>query len=256
MSNQHEWWQDFFSGPVLDFVYKSRDLEITLDETYFIEESLGLNPGSSILDVPCGAGRISIELARRGYQVTGIDINNELLKLAQGKARELKLDINWLEMDMRDLPWNEQFDGAVCFWSSFGYFNEADNTNFLQRVSRSLKTGASFILDTPLIETRLPEMESQERVWWPVGELLALEERTFDHETSRIESEWTFIKDGQIEKKLLSQRLYTYLELVTMLEKAGFGNHKAYSSIDGEPFEMGSTWLYMNTTKLSDPSNY
>lgn len=254
MSNQHEWWQDFFSGPVLDFVYKSKDLETTLDETYFIEESLGLGPGSSILDVPCGAGRISIELARRGYAVTGIDLSTELLELAQSKARELKLDINWLEMDMRNLPWNEQFDGAVCFWSSFGYFNEAGNANFLQHVSRSLKTGASFILDTPLIETRLPEMESQERVWWPVGELLALEERTFDHETSRIESEWTFIKDGQIEKKILSQRLYTYLELVTLLEKAGFGNHQAYASIDWEPFGLGSTWLYLTTTKLSDPT--
>ena len=253
MSNKHEWWQDFFSGPVLDFVNESRDLETTLDETYFIEESLGLNSGASILDVPCGSGRISIELARRGYQVTGIDINTELLDLAQTKAKDINLDINWLEMDMRDLPWHDHFDGAICFWSSFGYFNEADNANFLQRVSRSLKTGASFILDTPLIETRLPEMESQERVWWPAGELLALEERTFDHETSRIESEWTFIKDGQIEKKILSQRLYTYLELVTMLEKAGFGNHQAYSSIDGEPFGMGSTWLYINTTKLSDP---
>ena len=94
MSNQHEWWQDFFSGPVLDFVYKSKDLETTLDETYFIEESLGLGPGSSILDVPCGAGRISIELARRGYAVTGIDLSTELLELAQSKARELKLDIN------------------------------------------------------------------------------------------------------------------------------------------------------------------
>ena len=70
MSNKHEWWQDFFSGPVLDFVNESRDLETTLDETYFIEEALGLNSGASILEVPCGAARISIEIARRGYKLT------------------------------------------------------------------------------------------------------------------------------------------------------------------------------------------
>ena len=253
MNNQHEWWQDFFSGPVLDFVNESRDLETTLDETYFIEETLSVNQGDSILDVPCGAGRISIELARRGYNVTGIDISAELLDLAKNKAKDINHDINWAEMDMRQLPWNNQFDGAVCFWSSFGYFSETDNINFINRVSRSLKQGSTFILDTPLIETRLPEMESQERVWWPVGDLLALEERTFDHETSRIESEWTFIKEGRIEKKILSQRLYTYLELINLLEKAGFGNHQAYASIYWEPFGLGSTWLYLATTKLSDP---
>lgn len=253
MSNKHEWWQDFFSGPVLDFVNESRDLETTLDETYFIEEALGLHSGASILDVPCGAGRISIELARRGYKVTGIDINAGLLDLAQTKAKDIKLDINWLEMDMRDLPWLDHFDGAICFWSSFGYFNELDNAHFLRNISRAMKMGATFVIDTPLIETRLPEMESQERVWWPVGDLFVLEERSFDHETSRIESEWTFIKDGQTETKILSQRLYTYLELVTMLEKAGFGNHQAYGSLDWEPFGLGSTWLYLATTKLCDP---
>ncbi|MDA0734974.1 MAG: class I SAM-dependent methyltransferase [Chloroflexi bacterium] len=253
MNNQLEWWQEFFSGLVLDFVQESRDQETTLEEAHFIEQALEIQPGDKILDVPCGGGRLALQLAGRGYQVTGVDISAELLESASRRAEDENLQVNWKQGDMRDLPWPGEFDAALCFWSSFGYFDEAENAAFLKAVSRSLKPGARFLLDTPLIETRLPEMEAQERIWWPVGNLLALEERNFDHETSRVESEWTFIRDGQTERKLLSLRLYTYRELTLLLEQAGFGNLQAYGSLDWEPFGLGSTWLYLVTTKLSDP---
>ena len=90
----------------------------------------------------------------------------------------------------------------------------------------------------------------EERVWWPVEELLALEERNFDHVNSRVESEWTFVRDGRVEKKSLSLRLYTYRELCGLLEQAGFGEHQGYGSLEWEPFELGASWLYMVTTKL------
>ena len=258
MNDQPEWWRDFFSGPVLDFVRFSRDLETTLEEANFIEQSLELQPGDKILDVPCGGGRLALELARRGYQVTGVDISSELLDSARSKAEDETLQVTWKQGDMRDLPWREVFDAAICCWSSFGYFDESENAAFLKAVSLTLKPGALFLLDTPLIETRLPEMEAQERIWWPVGDLRALEERDFDHETSRVESKWTFIRDGQqgaqTTKKLLSLRLYTYRELSHLLEQAGFADHQAYGSLDWEPFGLGSTWLYLATTKSTDPA--
>ena len=83
-----------------------------------------------------------------------------------------------------------------------------------------------------------------------MGHLLVLEERTFDHETSRVESDWTFIRDGRRETKRLSLRLYTYRELALLLEHAGLGERRAYGSLDFEPFEAGSNWLYMVTRKL------
>lgn len=81
-----------------------------------------------------------------------------------------------------------------------------------------------------------------------------MEDRTFDYVNSRVESEWTFVHQGQIEEKSLSLRLYTYRELCRLLEQVGFGNHQAYGSLDWEPFGLGSTWLYLVTTKLADPS--
>lgn len=250
MTNHKDWWQDFFTGLALDFVRHSRDDDDTSAEADFIQEALGLPLESRLLDVPCGGGRLSLEMASRGYRVTGVDFSSSLLQDAKTRANLGRSPVTWERQDMRDLPWQGEFDGAYCFWSSFGYFDDAGNLDFLKAVADSLKPGAPFLIDTPLIETRLPEMESQERIWWPVGDLLALEERGFDHVTSRVESEWTFIQGNQIEKKSLSLRLYTYRELCAMLEEAGFGNHQAYGSLDWEPFELGSTWLYMVTTKL------
>ncbi|MFQ6028934.1 MAG: hypothetical protein ACE5Q6_15740 [Dehalococcoidia bacterium] len=99
------------------------------------------------------------------------------------------------------------------------------------------------------METRLPEMIAEERVWWPVGNLLALEERAFDHATSRVESQWTLVRDGQTEHKSLSLRLYTYRELTLLLEQAGFTGHQAFGSMEWEPFELGALWLYLLTSK-------
>ena len=254
MSEQTEWWHEFFSGSALDFVRHSRDDEQTQEEADYVQQALGLSLGSKILDVPCGGGRLSLELASRGYRVTGVDLSLPLLEAANVEADVQQLAISWEHRDMRDLPWLGEFDGAVCFWSSFGYFDEQGNADFLRAVSDALKPGARFLLDTPLIETRLPEMESEAKVWWQAGDLLALEDRSFDHVNSRVESEWTFVHRGQIGKKSLSLRLYTYRELCSLLELAGFGNHLAYGTVDLEPFALGSTWLYMVTTKLGAPT--
>lgn len=253
MDKRMDWWKEFFSGPVVDFVLNARDEAETHFEANFVQEALSLPEGAEVLDVPCGGGRLSLELATRGYRVTGVDLSLPLLKDARRRAGIRGLHINWHHGDMRELPWRGQFDAALCFWSSFGYFDEQGNVDFLKAVSRALKPGARFLLDTPLMETRLPEMESQQRIWWPVGDLLALEDRSFDHVNSRVESEWTFVRDGLLEKKLLSLRLYTYRELCGLLERAGFGEHQAYGTLAWEPFELGSTWLYLNTTKVSDP---
>ena len=158
---------------------------MTHAEANFVEQALGVPQGAQVLDVPCGGGRLALEMAARGYQVTGVDISPRLLETAQRSSQEQNLEVAWECRDMRELPWKSEFNAAFCFWSSFGYFDEPGNAEFLRAVSRCLKPGATFLLDTPLIETRLPEMEAQERVWWPVDDLLALEERSFDHETSR-----------------------------------------------------------------------
>ena len=115
MGNQTDWWREFFSGPVLDFVQHARDKENTPAEADFIQQATELPPDTKNLDVPCGGGRLSLELASRGYRVTGVDISWPLLEDAKAIADVRHLPISWEHRDMRDLPWRGQFAAAFAF---------------------------------------------------------------------------------------------------------------------------------------------
>lgn len=246
------WWQGFFSGLCLEYVRHARDDEQSRAELAFIRAAMGLPTRSKVLDVPCGAGRLALEMAAWGHDVTAVDQSEELIEAARREAAERGLGVDLRQGDMRSLPADGSYDGAVCFWNSFGYFDDAGNLEFLRSVSRSLKPGGRLALDTPLMETMLHSVADQPRVWTEAGDLLALEERWFEHETGRLESTWTFIRDDQSEVRDMSMRLYTYRELAAMLEQAGFGLHEAYGDLDLTPFELGAPWLYLVTTKMEE----
>ena len=249
------WWEDFFSGLCLAYVRDARGEEQTRAEMGFIGATMGLPARAKVLDVPCGAGRLALEMAEWPYTVTGIDQSAELIEDARRVADEFGLKLDLRQGDMRCLPEDGTYDGAVCFWNSFGYFDDSGNLEFLKAVSRSLKPGGRLALDTPLLETLLLDAVQEPRVWERAGDLLALEERAYDHENGRLESTWTFIRGGQREVREMSMRLYAYRELVGMLEQAGFAQHEAYGDLDLTPFELGAPWLYLVTTKVGEPDS-
>ena len=256
VGDQNGWWGHFFSGLCLEYVRYARDEEQTRAEVGFIHEAMGLPTRARVLDVPCGSGRLALELADRHYRVTAIDQNQRLIEWAEQEAASRDLAVDWQVGDMRVLPEDATYDGAVCFWNSFGYFDDAGNLDFLRAVSRSVKPGGRLALDTPLLETLLLDTVQEPRIWETVGDLLALQERSYDHVTGRLESTWTFMRDAQRDIRDIrdmSIRLYTYRELVTLLERAGFGLHEAYGDLDLTPFELGAPWLYLVTTKVSEP---
>lgn len=245
MTAPPEWWETFFTGLWLEVqpVFRQEGPE----EVDAIERLLKLDRGSAILDVPCGEGRVSIELGRRGYKVTGVDFSDHFISLAEGKAKAAGVDGEWRLEDMRDLSFEGRFDAAINWWGSFGYFTDADNERFAASVFRALKPGGRFLIDAHCAETLLPNFRPQ--MINRVGDVTVLQEGRWDHATGRIHSEWTFIKGDQQERKSISMRIYTYKELTDLLRRAGFEDPEAWDWRTGQPFSFGAGRLALVANK-------
>ena len=219
MNNPSSWWEHFFEGVAVDLWLQALPPDHSEREADFIARALTAPPGAELLDVPCGGGRLSLALGRRGYKMTGVDWSVEFLKHA--RATDSAGTVAWERRDMRDLPWRSRFDGAFCFGNSFGYLDDEGNAAFLRAVAAALKPGARLVLETPMVlENLLGHI--QERAWWQVGDMRLLVVNTYDGGTQRLDTEYTFLSDGRCEVKTGSHRAFTFRELVDLIQGAGF----------------------------------
>jgi SAM-dependent methyltransferase len=244
-----DWHEHFFEGLWLEIQGLTFDEESTRELADAATELLQLLPGARILDVPCGEGRIALELARRGYSVTGLDRSRVLLDQARAKAQARNLEVEWLEADMwgAGLAADRRFDGAVCLWGSFGYGTEEQDGAFLRRLAEALPPGANLVLDTHVVETLLPQWEP--RSWRQIGEVLVCEDRRWVPEAGRVETEWTLSSENRRELRHSSIRIYTYRELCNLLIDSGFEDCSPFGSPDLEAFELGSSRLLLAATR-------
>jgi len=121
------------------------------------------------------------------------------------------------------------------------------NSGFIKAVSSSLQRGGSFLIDIHVAESLFPKY--QPRGWSKVGDVLILEDRSFDHATGRIEVDWTFIRQGEQSTNHCSIRVYTYKEIVALLEHHGFEGFEAFGSLSKDPFKIGASRLLMAARK-------
>jgi len=243
-----DWFENFFHGIALDLWRAAITSEQTRAEADFLQKHLAADPNSRVLDVPCGNGRLSIELARRGHHLTGIDIASEFIEEAKTESAMLSLQIEWFNRDMRDIAERSEFDGAFCFGNSFGYLDDDGNEQFLRAVARSLKVGARFIIDAPAAaECLLPVFA--EHSSFDVADIKLEIDRRYDHEQSRVFTEYNFIRDGIDDRRPMSQRIYPYKELAQLLSNAGLEIQSAFGSLKEEPFSLGAKTLLLVCVK-------
>lgn len=219
MQIQSNWWEDFFHGVAVDLWVNAVPPEHSRREAASVARRLGLPAGSEVLDVPCGAGRLALELAALGYRMTGVDLSAESLN----HARQADADgrVAWEQRDMRDLPWPARFDGAFCYGNSFGYLDDEGNAAFLRAVAAALKPGGRFVLETPMvIESLFTNL--QDRPWFKAGDILLLVTNEYDALRGRLDIEYQFVSGGRIEVRRGSHRAYTYRQLVELMEAVGF----------------------------------
>jgi SAM-dependent methyltransferase len=187
----------------------------------FLEESLQPATESQILDLGCGEGRTTIELAARGYHVTGYDLSLPLLIRAADEAQRRSLQVNFIHGDFRELAFEEQFDAIYCLFTSFGYFDDDSNRKMIQAVASALRAGGRFLLDVVNRDYAIRDLPA--RIWWEGQGCVVLEEVDFNYFTSRIISKRSVVfEDGRHLEQEISARAYSLHELGKILHHAGF----------------------------------
>jgi len=244
-----DWTEEFFSGLWLEVQRRTWSDEDSDDHAEACAGLLDLPASARILDVPCGDGRIAVRLAANGYRVTGLDRTVPLLASARDLAGRVGIEATFETGDMRDLPYRDTFDGAICLWGSLGYGSAEDDDAFLAGIARALRPGGGFVLETHVLETLLPGFhESSVR---QAGDITVAERRRFDPYTSRVEGEWTFTRAGIAEHRHSSILIHPLRGLLKRLEDNGFGDLRCFGSMDLEPFATGAPHCVVRARKAT-----
>lgn len=214
------WWEDLFNDDFIRTMAKITDADISR-EANFIEESLGCEAGATILDLACGTGRHAVELATRGYQVVGFDLSLAMLARASDEAQDRKQKINFVQGDMREMTFEETFDGVFSWNTSFGYFDEEKNATVIAKVHRALKKGGQFLLDVVNRDNLIRSAPSL--AWFEGDGCICMDEMQVDFITSRMKVKRTLMMDdGRTKEIEYSIRIYSLHELGKMLHDNGF----------------------------------
>jgi len=156
------WYKDWFDRDEYELVYHERDEEEAEELIDLLERVVAPTPGATILDVGCGRGRHPRTLARRGYQVTGLDLSERVLAQARRQAEDEGLSIRFLQGDMRAPLCTACFDGVVNLFTAFGYFDEEkDHLRAVEAMATPLKAGGwlfqDFLNASQVQSTLVPE---------------------------------------------------------------------------------------------------
>ncbi|HEY2514700.1 MAG TPA: class I SAM-dependent methyltransferase [Polyangiaceae bacterium] len=240
-----DWWRTYFEGAATEVFRRVFAAKAPADAAT-IEKVLALTSPCRVLDVPCGHGRIAIELAARGHTVTGLDFSSSEIARAQGTARERGLEVDFRLGDMRrDIP-PGAFDAAACFGHSFGYFDDDDdNLGFLRAVYGALRPGGGFAMENAFcMESYLPRA-SERPSWSRVDQFYLLQRETFDPERGRLDIEHTYVtpETGGVDVRRVSCRMYTYREIVSLLRSSGFEDVRGLDAAGDAPFRVGGHLL-------------
>ncbi|MBN1246086.1 MAG: class I SAM-dependent methyltransferase [Anaerolineae bacterium] len=205
-------------------------------EVEAILDLLRLPPSATILDLGCGVGRHALELARRGYQVTGVDRTAAYLAEAQDRAAKEGLPDSFVAADMREFVRPGAFDAVLSLYTSFSYFEDPeDNLRVLENVADSLKPGGQFLLQMNGKEVLARIF--QERDWREQDGMYFLQERSVSKDWSWMNNRWILIAEGRAHESQVGHWIYSASELVEMLLDCGFADVDVYGDLDGNPYD-------------------
>jgi len=194
----------------------------TPEEVDVLETVLDLEPGDAVLDAPCGYGRHANRLADRGYDVRGLDAEQGFLERARRSADGRDVAVEYAVGDVRELPWPDDcVDAAYNVFTSFGYFDAADNRRTLSELARVVRPGGRVVVDTVDRDAMVREFQPvhvEER-----GDDVLIDRHEFDPRAGRMQTDRIQIRDGDRTEMSYVLRVYTYTELAALFDDVGLG---------------------------------
>lgn len=229
-----EWFEEWFNTEEYLAVYRHRNEEDAVNLYKLITKNILLEQGSKVLDLACGAGRHSILFAENGFNVTSVDISDNLLNVARKTAIERGLNINFIKSDFRKLNLNEKFHLIINLFTSFGYFESDDeNEMVIKLVSNHLVNNGYFVIDffnvvylrNNLIPVSYDKIEGN----------IVKQERVF--EGNRIVKKIMINKKAGKKLHYESVRIYCKDELAALLLNNGLEIQKIFGDYLGNEFD-------------------
>lgn len=209
-------------------MFSEQAWEIAPEQVDFVLFILEIEPGAAVLDLPCGVGRHSLELARRGYRVTGVDRTAAYLQTAREKATAQDLDVEWIEADMREFVRPQAFDAIINLFTSFGYFEDvAEDRRVAENFYRSLKPGGALVMEMMGKEVLARIFQPRDWQELPDGTFF-LQERRVSDDWSWMENRWILVGEGGRKEWTVGHRLYDGAGLKALLLGVGFESVTLY----------------------------
>jgi SAM-dependent methyltransferase len=242
-----DWFEnDRFWEKTYPFMFPEARMEGTAQEMADLLALIGRAPGD-VLDLCCGPGRASVELARRGARVTGVDRSQFMLEKARARAGAVGVEVEWVSSDMRDFVRPQSYDLALSLFTSFGYYEAAeDNARVLENVRRSLRPGGKLAMDT-MNKERLAKIHEPASCSEGPDSQLMFERRRILPGWERMETTYYAMAEGRYEAFPIALWLYSATELRALLHAAGFSEVAVYGSYAGAPF-VGDARLHVVAT--------
>lgn len=241
----------FDADEYLYFMAQTLADEDTAAQCRFIEQVLGLAPGSRVLDLGCGHGRHSNELARRGHRPLGVDLVPGFVEHARAEAGREGLASEFVVADTRGFEAPAEFDGAICLFDAFGFHDDAGHGQLLERCLAALRPGAMLLLDVRNREHMLRQAPVS-LVEKDNGDLM-IDRFSFDLESGRMLDRRTTLRGGRRRDTAFSVRLYAHTELRSLLQAHGFRVRQAFGGFDGAPPSAARPRTLMLAAKPESP---